>query len=195
MAINELLIREFDQEMSNTKETLDRVPANKWDWKPHEKSGSLGWMAGHVAALPGFTAVVVKTPEFEVAGAKIPKIEKHADLLDTFAKLRQEARDALAGVTDEQLQETWTLKQKGNVIFSMPRYDVLRTACFNHIVHHRAQLTMYLRQLDVPVPALYGPSADEKGCWEKPREATVFFVPGAPGAPVTEAVDSSSNLD
>jgi uncharacterized damage-inducible protein DinB len=162
MPINELLIREFDQEMSNTQKTLERVPADKWDWKPHEKSGSLGWMAGHVATLPGFTVATIRTPELDLAAANIPKVEKHADLLATFAKLRQEARDSLAGVTDEQLHQTWTLKRNGTVIFSMPRYDVLRTMCFNHIVHHRAQLTMYLRQLNVPVPGLYGPSADEK---------------------------------
>jgi uncharacterized damage-inducible protein DinB len=162
MPINELLVSEFDREMSSTQKTLERVPAEKWDWKPHEKSGSLGWMAGHVASLPGFTLVTIKTPELDVSGANIPRIEKHSDLMATFAKLRQEARDALTGVTDEQLRQTWTLKHNGNVIFSMPRYDVLRTMCFNHIVHHRGQLTMYLRQLNVPVPALYGPSADEK---------------------------------
>jgi len=122
----------------------------------------MGWMAGHIATLPRFTTVVIKTPELDVAGVQIPNVEKQADLLDTFTKLRGEARDALAGVTDEQLGETWTLKQNGQTILSMPRYDVLRTMCFNHIVHHRAQLTMYLRELDVPVPALYGPSADEK---------------------------------
>lgn len=163
MPINELLIREFDHEMSNTRKTLERVPADKWDWKPHEKSGSLGWIAGHVAVLPGFTTVVIKMPELEIVGVNIPRVEKRADLLDTFEKLRQEARDALTGVTDEQLHQIWTLKEKGKVIFSMPRYDALRIMCFNHILHHRAQLTMYLRQLNVPVPALYGPSADEKG--------------------------------
>jgi uncharacterized damage-inducible protein DinB len=162
MPINELLIREFDQEMSNTRKTLERVPADKWDWKPNEKSGSLGWMAGHVASLYGFTTVVTKTPGLEIADADIPRIEKHADLLATFAKMSQEARAGLSGVTDEQLKQTWTLKRNGNVIFSMPRYDAIRAACFNHIVHHRAQLTMYLRQLNVPVPGLYGPSADEK---------------------------------
>lgn len=162
MPINELLIREFDQEMSNTRKTLERVPADKWDWKPHQKSGSLGWMAGHVASLPGFTVVAITKPEMDITGANIPRVQKHADLLDTFATLRQQARDALAGVTDDQLSETWTLKNQGQVIFSLPRYDVLRTMCFNHIVHHRAQLTMYLRQLDIPVPPLYGPSADEK---------------------------------
>ena len=163
MPLNELLVREFDREMSSTQKTLERVPADKWDWKPQEKSGSLGWMAGHIATLPGFTTVTIKTPSLDIAEANIPKVEKHGDLLPTFARSSQEARAALAGVTDDQLQETWTLKRNGNLIFSMPRYDVLRTMCFNHIIHHRGQLTMYLRQLHVPVPGLYGPSADEKG--------------------------------
>jgi uncharacterized damage-inducible protein DinB len=161
MPINELLLREFDREMSSTQKTLERVPAEKWDWKPHEKSGSLGWMAGHVASLPGFTIVAIKAPELDVATAPRPRIEKHADLLNTFTSLRGQARDALAGVTDEQLNETWTLKQNGNTLFAMPRYEILRTMCFNHIIHHRGQLTMYLRTLNVPLPALYGPSADE----------------------------------
>jgi len=163
MPINELLLREFDREMSSTQKALERVPADKWDWKPQEKSGSLGWMAGHIATLPGFTTVTIKTPSLDIAEANIPKVERHADLLPTFARSSQEARAAVAGVTDEQLQQTWTLKRSGNLIFSMPRYDVLRAMCFNHIIHHRGQLTMYLRQLQVPVPGLYGPSADEKG--------------------------------
>jgi len=149
--------------MSNTQKTLERVPADKWNWKPQEKSGSLGWMAAHVATLSGFITATIRTPELDVANAHIPKVEKQADLLPTFATSSREARAALAGVTDEQLQQIWTLKQNGNVIFSMPRYDVLRAMCFNHIVPHRGQLTMYLRQLNVPVPGLYGPSADEKG--------------------------------
>jgi uncharacterized damage-inducible protein DinB len=162
MPINELLLREFDREMSSTRKTLERVPAEQWNWKPDEKSGSLGWLAGHVATLSGFTTVVIRTPGLEIAEANIPKVEKHADLLDTFTKFSQEARKAVEGVTDEQLQYVWTLKRNGTQIFSMPRYDALRTMCFNHIIHHRGQLTMYLRQLNVPVPGLYGPSADEK---------------------------------
>jgi uncharacterized damage-inducible protein DinB len=161
MPVNELLLREFDNEMSKTEKTLERVPADKWDWKPHEKSGSLGWMAGHIANLPGFGTVIMTTPELDVAGIQIPKIEKQADLVSSFKKISGEARAALAGLTDDQLGHMWTLKRQGKTIFSLPRYDALRSMCFNHIIHHRAQLTMYLRTLNVPVPALYGPSADE----------------------------------
>jgi uncharacterized damage-inducible protein DinB len=162
MSIVPLLLSEFDQESQNTQKVLERVPADKWDWKPHEKSGTLGWLAGHVATLPGFTVQTIKTLELEIEGGDWPKVTKHADLLAAFAQQSAEGRAALAGVTDEQLRETWTLKWKGNVVFAMPRYQVLRGMCFNHIVHHRAQLTVYLRLLNVPVPAIYGPSADEQ---------------------------------
>src|SRR5579883_258405 len=161
MPVNELLLREFDQEMSRTQTTLERVPAANWDWKPQPKSGSLAWMAGHVATLPGFGLVILTTPIFETTAARIPKIERHAERLDGFAQRRNDARSALASVTDEQLQQTWTMKRDGRTLFSMPRYDAFRVMFLNHIVHHRGQLTMYLRQLDIPVPPLYGPSADE----------------------------------
>ena len=161
MPINELLLREFDQEMSKTKTTLERVPKDKWDWKPHEKSGTLGWMASHVATLPGFMIAVSTSPDFDVANARSPKVEKEADLVGVFTKVSGEARQALAGLTDEQFNQTWALKRNGQTFFSAPRYDMLRGMCFNHLIHHRGQLTMYLRDLGVPVPPLYGPSADE----------------------------------
>jgi hypothetical protein len=107
MLMNELLICEFDREMANTQKTLERVPADKWNWKPQEKSGSLGWMAAHVATLPGFTAATIGTPELDVANAHVPKVEKQADPLPTFATSSREACAALAGVTDEQHQQIW----------------------------------------------------------------------------------------
>ena len=161
MSIAELLLPEFDTEMANTRKTLERVPADKWDWKPHEKSGTLGWLAGHVASLPHFTTTTIKTPRFEIEGGNFPNAKTHAELLPAFDSLSKEAREALAATTDAQMKEIWTLTWKGDVIFSMPRYEVLRVSCFNHIVHHRAQLTIYFRLLNVPVPGLYGPSADE----------------------------------
>lgn len=163
MPIHQLLLGEFDHEMANTRKTLERVPGDKWDWKPHPKSGSLGWLAAHIATLPTLTTNTVNLTELEIATSTRPKVENALQLLPVFAKCREEARKALESVTDEQLRQTWTLKWNGKVIFSMPRYDVLRGMCFNHIIHHRAQLTMYLRALDLPVPALYGPSADEQG--------------------------------
>jgi uncharacterized damage-inducible protein DinB len=160
--IAELLLPEFDQENANTRKTLERVPADKWDWKPHAKSGSLGWLAAHLATLPNFTITMAQTTEYEIDGGHRVNVKSHAEMLPTFDNLVKEARQALAGMTDAQFNETWTLKWKGNVIFSMPKYACIRSAGFNHVFHHRGQLTVYLRLLDIPVPALYGPSADEQ---------------------------------
>ena len=162
MLISELLVTEWDQEGANTRKALERVPAEKWDWKPHPKSGTLGWMASHIATLPNFAVTTIKTSEYEIDGGQRPKVDGHSRLLPVFDEQLKQAREALASVTDEQLREIWTLKWKGQVMFAMPKYNVVRGMCFNHIVHHRAQLTMYLRTLDIPVPSLYGPSADEK---------------------------------
>jgi uncharacterized damage-inducible protein DinB len=162
MPISELLVTEWDQEGANTRKALERVPAEKWDWKPHPKSGTLGWMASHIATLPHFAITTIKTSDFEIEGGERPKVEGHSRLLPVFDEQLKKGRDAIAGVTDEQLREIWTLKWKGQVLFAMPKYNVIRGMCFNHIIHHRAQLTMYLRTLDIPVPALYGPSADEQ---------------------------------
>jgi uncharacterized damage-inducible protein DinB len=163
MPINELLVREFQRDLDRTKDTLKRVPKDKWDWKPHEKSGTLGWMAGHVATLPGFTFMVSTKPELDVANPEShpPKVDKDADLVDLHGKLGNQACEALTKLSDDQLNQPWSLKYGGQVLFTMPLYDALRGMCFNHIIHHRGQLTMYLRALNVPVPALYGPSADE----------------------------------
>jgi len=162
MDVRELLLNEFEQEMSKTQTALERVPADKWDWRPHAKSGTFGWLAGHVATLPAFATTITGQRELEISGAKFPKVEKSADLLETFSQCKADARRALAGLTEEQLRETWTLKWNGKVLLAIPRYDALRALCFNHLVHHRAQLGVYLRLNDVPVPATYGPSADEQ---------------------------------
>jgi uncharacterized damage-inducible protein DinB len=163
MSIADLLVREFTQECANTRETLERVPADpeKWNWKPHEKSGSLGWMAAHVANLPGFAYAAVTTPELDLTNVQMPKIESQAGLLPAFDQISAVTAEAIAKVTDEQFSETWTLRRGDMVLFARPRYEIVRGMCFNHLIHHRGQLTMYLRTLNVPVPALYGPSADE----------------------------------
>jgi uncharacterized damage-inducible protein DinB len=163
MSIADLLVREFHQECINTRKTLERVPADpeKWNWKPHEKSGSLGWMAAHVANLPGFAYAAVTAPELDAATLKMPTIESQAGLLPAFDQISGVAADAVAKVTDAQFTETWTLRRGDMVLFARPRYEIVRGMCFNHLIHHRGQLTMYLRTLNLPVPALYGPSADE----------------------------------
>ena len=162
MPINEMLIIEFDQELANTKRVLERVPADKWDWKPDEKSGTLGWMSSHVATLPGFAIAIISSNHYEIEGGARTKVDTPADLLKVYDQVGKEARAALSGVTDEQMQEPWKLTWKGKVMMEMPRYAALRGACFNHLILHRGQLTMYLRELGVPLPGLYGPSADEK---------------------------------
>lgn len=161
MPFKHLLIQEFDREVSSTRKTLERVPAGKWDWKPHKKSGTLGWLAGHIATLPSFGTTIVRRPSLEISGANFPRVETHDMLINTFDRSSEDTRKALAELEDAHLEQNWTLTNNGQAIFTMPRYLALRSMCFNHIVHHRAQLTVYLRLLDIPVPGLYGPSADE----------------------------------
>ena len=120
-------------------------------------------MAGHVASLPGFIIRVSSAPEIDVASpdTRARKVEKDEDLVELHGKLGTQACEALAKLRDDQFTQPWSLKHGDKVLTTMPRYDALRGMCFNHIIHHRGQLTMYLRAINVPVPALYGPSADE----------------------------------
>jgi uncharacterized damage-inducible protein DinB len=166
MPISESLLPEFNQEMANTRKVLERVPAEKWNWKPHAKSGTLGWLAAHVGTIPGWYAMTLQTESLDYApvdGPQYtpPKIENTQQLLSAFDKESGEARAALAAASDNDFQKNWTLLAGGKEIFTMPRLACLRGMVMNHLIHHRAQLTVYLRLLDVPVPGLYGPSADE----------------------------------
>jgi uncharacterized damage-inducible protein DinB len=162
MPLSELLINEYDGELANTKRVLERVPVDKWDWKPDAKSGSLGWMASHVATLPGFAIAICDSNNYEIEGGARSNVDKPGDLLKVFEQVGKDARAAISKVSDEQMKENWSLTWKGKMIMEMPRYSALRGACFNHLIHHRGQLTTYLRALGAPVPGLYGPSADEK---------------------------------
>lgn len=167
MTIGQMMLAEFDQEMANTRKTLERVPDDKWSWKPHEKSGTLGWLAGHVATLPGWAAMTMKTEELDIAPVggpplQSPKTSNRKEALAEFEKAAAEARAALAGATDQEMMKNWTLLGGGKTILAMPRVAVIRGVVMNHLIHHRAQLGVYYRLLDVPVPGLYGPSADEK---------------------------------
>lgn len=162
MPLSELLVNEFDGELANTKRVLERVPVDKWDWKPDEKSGSLGWMSSHVATLPGFAIAICGGDRYEIEGGARTKVDQPSDLIKVFEQVAQEARAAVSKVSDPQMHEKWLLTWKGTKIVEMPRYSALRGMCFNHLIHHRGQLTTYLRALGAPVPGLYGPSADEK---------------------------------
>jgi uncharacterized damage-inducible protein DinB len=166
MSIGQSMLPEFDEEMKNTRKVLERVPTEKWNWKPQEKSGTLGWMASHVGTIPDWITMTINTEELDYAPVNgpsytPPKIENREQLLAAFDKGTAEARAALAGVSDAEIMKDWTLLAGGQKIFAMPRVACLRGMCLNHLYHHRGQLTMYFRQLGVPVPGLYGPSADE----------------------------------
>jgi uncharacterized damage-inducible protein DinB len=167
MPISQMLLPEFDQEMAQTRKMLEHVPDGKMDYKPHEKSMTLGRLAGHVAELPAWATTTITTEGLDIQPGMQPCIGKsRQDLLDTFDKNVAEARERIAAVTDEQLGVTWTLTFMGKPVFSMPRLAVLRTSFLNHLIHHRAQLQVYLRLNDIAIPGMYGPSADEMQFWK-----------------------------
>ena len=162
MPIVDALLPEFDHEMTTTRKVLERVPEDKFDWKPHAKSFSLGSLATHVAALPACGAETLSQSEVDIAGGQPPAAPpSKAELMATFDTNVATTRSALVGKTDGELLATWTLKRGGKTIFSMPKANVLRSFVLSHLIHHRGQLSVYLRLLDVPVPSIYGPSADE----------------------------------
>jgi uncharacterized damage-inducible protein DinB len=163
MRICEAVLPEFDQEMSNTRKTLERIPEDKLSWKPHDKSMTLGRLAGHIVELVGWANTSITTDSLNVTIDKYQPVvaTSRQQILELFDKSVKESRAAIAGATDEHMMQPWTLAFNGQTVFTMPRAAVLRMSCFNHIIHHRAQLGVYLRLNNVPVPALYGPSADE----------------------------------
>jgi uncharacterized damage-inducible protein DinB len=168
MAIREALLPEFDQEMAITRKTLERVPDDKFAWKPHEKSSTLGLLAGHVATLPGLAKTVITQDELGTAsGGQAPASpawvapKNRQGLLETFDKLVAETRAAISGTSDEDFMKPWTLLKGGQKLMSMPKAMVMRSFVMHHLIHHRAQLGVYLRLNDIPVPSIYGPSADE----------------------------------
>lgn len=166
MAIKDVFLPEFDTEMVKTRKCLERVPEDKFGWKPHEKSTTLGRLATHLAELPSFAKTALTTDSVDMAPPGAPPrqfvtAKTRQELLDTFDKNVVAARATIAEVSDEDLHKTWSLLVGGKTIFSMPRAGVLRTFVLSHLIHHRAQLGVYLRLNDVPVPSIYGPSADE----------------------------------
>jgi uncharacterized damage-inducible protein DinB len=162
MSMVDALLPEFDHEMSVTRKLLERVPEGKSDWRPHVKSMSLGQLAQHVATLPQWGSITLNQQEFDL-GANPPNapIPNRADLLATFDRVVAETRGALTGKTDAELLMPWALKKDGHTIFTMPKAAVWRSFVLSHLVHHRGQLSVYLRLNEVPVPSIYGPSADE----------------------------------
>ena len=168
MPISAAMLPEFDHEMANTRRTLARVPDSAFDWKPHEKSLSMQDLASHLVNLPSWVSVTVEQDSIDMApldGSEPPRpaaAESTAQALETFDTNVTAARAIIEAASDEKLMETWSLLNGGEVMLAMPKVAVLRSFIMNHMIHHRAQLTVYLRMNDVPVPALYGPSADEQ---------------------------------
>ena len=166
MKISEMLLPEFDQEMANTRKTLERVPEDKLDWKPHEKSMTLGRLAGHLAELANWATATLNQDKFDFQPPGAPPYQpliprSRKEVLDAFDSGAKAARAAIAESSDQHFMANWSLLSGGKTLMTMPRTAVLRSFVLNHIIHHRAQLGVYLRLNNVPVPSIYGPSADE----------------------------------
>ncbi|MGH7651667.1 MAG: DinB family protein [Gemmatimonadaceae bacterium] len=161
MTISSTLLPEFDMEMATTRRVLERAPTEKGQWKPHAKSFSLGHLAQLVAGMPGWITNTLSEPYLDLARYPGYSYEKTEDLLKSFDRNVAAARKAIASSKDADYNVEWSLKHGDRVIFSQPRGPVVRTH-INHLIHHRGQLSVYLRLIDVPVPSIYGPTADEK---------------------------------
>jgi uncharacterized damage-inducible protein DinB len=161
MSFGEAIVPEFDQEMETTRRVLERVPSDKAQWKPHPKSFPLGHLAQLVSWMPGWIVSTLRDPSLDLAKAGAYSFETTESLLSGFASNVAAARRALQETPEDAWKQTWELKHGSQVLWSAPRTVVVRNHV-NHLIHHRAQLTVYLRLLDVPVPATYGPSADER---------------------------------
>ena len=157
------MLKELNQEAATTKRVLERVPENKLSWTPHPKSMSLGQLALHTAQVPGALCGLAQLDEFDASGANFlpPMPNSREEILVAFEESVRKAADYLGGLTPELADAPWRLTLGGNEVFSMPRAEMLRALVLNHWYHHRGQLSVYLRLLDVPVPVIYGRSADE----------------------------------
>ena len=160
MSFAQTLLPEFDQEMASTRKAIARVPTDKGAWKPHPKSFPLGHLTQLVATMPGWITNIATETELDLAKSPGYSFETTESLLATFDKLVAEARAAIAKLSDADITVPWSLKHSGNVLLTTPRGETIRST-LNHLIHHRGQLTVYLRMVDVPVPSIYGPTADE----------------------------------
>jgi uncharacterized damage-inducible protein DinB len=167
MSIAELMLPDFDHETATTRTLLERVPDAKADWKPHVKSMSLGELAVHVSNITGWAPLTLKGTEFDTdPPGGVPytptKFESTAKTLEAFDEGVKTMRAMLAATTDGEMMVPWVLKSGGKTVFSMPRVAVFRSFIMNHVIHHRGQLSVYLRLCDVPLPGIYGPTADTR---------------------------------
>jgi len=172
MTFSQTLLPDWEEEMKNTRKILERVPDGKNEFRPHEKSMTLGRLATHIAELAGWAKNTLETEVFEIdANFKPHTANSRAEILELFDGNVAEARKRIAAASDADWLKTWTLKFGGQTIMSTPRFAVMRTVCVNHLIHHRAQLGVYLRLNDIEIPGMYGPSADEASFWQKPQTA------------------------
>jgi uncharacterized damage-inducible protein DinB len=166
MAIKDALLPEYDHEMGSTRRLLERVPEADFQWKPHEKSYSLAQLAGHLANIPNWISYTCDYAIFDVTSigedARPREPATVAELVSTFDANVKKGRRKIDEQTDASLLGMWTFKQGEHEVFTMPKISVLRSFIMNHTIHHRGQLTVYLRLRNVPLPAIYGPTADEK---------------------------------
>jgi len=167
MNLSAMLLPEFDQETATARRLLERVPDGRFDWHPHERSMSLGRLATHVSELPSWVTNTFEEDELDIApGGQPPFVASvlphAAAILEQFDRNAAAARATLAGAADADFEQPWTFKYAGHTVWTKPKYEVYRIFAMNHLVHHRAQLGVFLRLLDVPIPGSYGPSADER---------------------------------
>jgi uncharacterized damage-inducible protein DinB len=162
MAIKDALLPEFDHEMATTRKVIERVPEGKFGFKPHEKSMSMGHLASHIAEMPTWATTGITMDSLDMASGYKPfEAASSAELLEMFDKNVAGARNSIAGASDETFMKDWSLKRGDKILMTMPRIAVVRSFMLNHVIHHRGQLSVYLRLNNVPVPSIYGPSADE----------------------------------
>ena len=159
MPVADMLLPEFDQEMATTRRLLERVPGDRGEWKPHPKSFALGHLAQLVATMPGWITGTLRQPHIDLASSPGYSFETTDTLVERFDHLVREAREAIAETSDEALATDWSLRHGERTLLTSSRGSAVRMHV-NHLIHHRGQLSVYLRLLDVPLPSIYGPTAD-----------------------------------
>jgi uncharacterized damage-inducible protein DinB len=163
MTISQLILPEFEQEMASTRKMLATVPTEKFSFRPHNKSMALGRLASHVAEMPGWIVPAIEQDKLEMTpGDKPFSAASSAELLEAFDKNVATARPLIEGTSDETFAREWSFYYGGHKVFAGPKSQIVRGMVFSHLIHHRGQLSVYLRLLDIPVAGMYGPSADEK---------------------------------
>jgi uncharacterized damage-inducible protein DinB len=165
MSISATVLPEFDREMATTRTMLERVPEARAEWTPHVKSWTMGELASHIGNLPRLGLIAMETDELDISpanGSENPRFESTAGLVRAFDDNVKKARAAIETASDSDMMEPWTLRRAGRTVWTLPRAAVLRSFILSHMIHHRGQLSVYLRLNDVPLPPVYGPSADSR---------------------------------